>query len=356
MIFAKNIAITPAACFAEGPATACETAWLHRDQPFRASFLMVSSRQSNRQQPVNIRVVDANSTGRARPSNTWIAEQAQRVLEGALVPSQRDDRFHGWEPPPDLVAAIAEVDDEPIAYLGGAVDRGRLQLDGLITASKAAGADGQMFLAALYHALEPSITATGADTIELWGKPAESWHRSLANREGFAELRSLHQLRCGLPIDAPTLTTRDFVPGQDEERLLRVNNRAFAAHPDQGNLTVDDLAEAAAQPWFDPRGIRLYQDPDDPDRLAGFCWTKIHEPLDEGEPRLGEIYAIGVDPDHHGKGLGKPMTAAGLAWLSEQGLTTGMLYVEADNEPALRTYYKLGFERHRTDTAWHKRT
>ena len=50
------------------------------------------------------------------------------------------------------------------------------------------------------------------------------------------------------------------------------------------------------------------------------------------------------------------MTAAGLAWLAQQGLTTGMLYVEADNEPALRTYYKLGFEQHRTDRAWHKRS
>ncbi len=285
-----------------------------------------------------------------------MAQRAQRILDGALVPAKRDDRFHGWQPGPDLVAAIAEIGDEPIAYLGGGLDRGRLQLDGLIVSSHSSGADGQMLLAALYHALEPSIAASGADVIELWGKPAESWHRSLAARQGFSELRSLHQLRCVLPLDVPILQTRPFVPGQDEERLLRVNNRAFASHPDQGNLTTDDLAAAAAQPWFEPDGIRLYDDPDNPELLAGFCWTKIHEPIDEGEPRLGEIYAIGIDPDHHGKGLGKPMTAAGLTWLSEAGLTTGMLYVEADNEPALRTYYKLGFEQHRTDTAWHRRS
>jgi len=43
---------------------------------------------------------------------------------------------------------------------------------------------------------------------------------------------------------------------------------------------------------------------------------------------------------------------AGLAWLHDQGLTTGMLYVEADNEPAVRTYVRLGFSVVRTDRAW----
>ncbi|MGH1489319.1 MAG: mycothiol synthase [Acidimicrobiales bacterium] len=312
-----------------------------------------SSSRSN--QPVNIHIIDPATTGKNRPPTDWIAESAQTVLDSALSAEYRDDRFHSWKPGPDLIAAVAEADGEPIAYLGGTVDRERLQLDGLLAASRAAGADGQMLLAALYHALERSIAASGAKTIELWGKPAESWHRALANREGFDELRSLHQLRCTLPLDVPTLETRPFVPGQDEELLLRVNNRAFASHPDQGNMSLQDLENASNQAWFDPDGIRLYQDPDDPEHLAGFCWTKIHEPLSEGQPRLGEIYAIGIDPDHHGKGLGKPMTAAGLSWLVDQGLTTGMLYVEADNEPALRTYYKLGFERHRTDTAWQKR-
>ena len=79
------------------------------------------------------------------------------------------------------------------------------------------------------------------------------------------------------------------------------------------------------------------------------CWTKIHD-----AEALGEIYAIGVDPDFHGQGLGVPMTAAGLDWLHAQGLQIGMLYVEGDNEPAIRTYQKLGFEIARTDMAWER--
>lgn len=304
---------------------------------------------------VDIRIVDPTIRGKDRPTAGWIAEQARAVLEAALPPAERDDRFHNWVPSDDLVAALATTDDQPIGYLGGTVDRGRLQLDGLIGADRTAGGEGSMLMAALYHAIGPSAANSGADTVELWGKPAQSWHRSLAEREGFDELRALHQLRCSLPVDGPTLSTRPFVPGQDEEPLLRLNNRAFSSHPDQGGMTLDDLAAASRQPWFDADGIRLYDDPEQPGQLAGFCWTKVHEPLSGGQPRLGEIYAIGIDPDHHGKGLGKPMTASGLEWLAARNITVGMLYVEADNEPALRTYDKLGFVRHRTDRAWQKR-
>jgi mycothiol synthase len=313
----------------------------------------VNTRDSDQQ--VDIRIIDPSMSRKGRPSDQWIVQHATAVLDGALAPAQRDDRFLNWTPPGDLVAAIALAGETPIGFLGGGLDRDRLQLDALIVKSWSEGIQAPMLMAAMYQALSPTIAASGAKTVELWGKPAESWHRSLAEREGFDELRALHQLRCALPLDGPVLETRSFVPGQDEERLITVNNRAFAAHPDQGGMTTDDLAAAAAQPWFNPDGIRLYDDPADSDRLAGFCWTKIHEPIAAGEPALGEIYAIGIHPDHHGQGLGKPMTAAGLAWLAQQGLTTGMLYVEADNEPALRTYYKLGFEQHRTDRAWHKR-
>ena len=52
------------------------------------------------------------------------------------------------------------------------------------------------------------------------------------------------------------------------------------------------------------------------------------------DPPMGEIYVIGVDPDFHGRGWGRALTQAGLAWLAGRGLTVGMLYVDADNVPA----------------------
>jgi mycothiol synthase len=51
---------------------------------------------------------------------------------------------------------------------------------------------------------------------------------------------------------------------------------------------------------------------------------------------------IGVDPAHHGKGLGRALTVAGFAHLAARGLRHGMLYVAGDNKAAVSLYESLG--------------
>jgi len=316
--------------------------------------------------------------GAARRLRTLV----RQVFHDALPVHLADDRFDAdFTRQSDYRAAVALIGDTCVAYLGGGFSRGRLQLEALASVryfgpesgnfgnAKTDGADSNGWelvetMAQLYVEVTKLIPSNGS-SIELWGRPNFDWQSKLAERHGLEQARSLHQLRCTLPIanklsivpeTGLKLDTRPFRPGKDEELLLAVNNRSFAAHPDQGNMTASDLEQSMQQDWFDPDGIRIYDDPTDSSKLAGFCWTKIHRARNSGQSErnmdLGEIYAIAIDPDHHGKGLGIPMTSSGLEWLAERGLTTGMLYVESDNEPALRTYERIGFSNHRTDRSW----
>jgi mycothiol synthase len=155
-------------------------------------------------------------------------------------------------------------------------------------------------------------------------------------------------MRRSLPLaeSQPTLEVRTFRPGHDELAWLEVNNRAFAHHPEQGGWSIETLQSRMAQPWFDPLGFIIHEADD---RIAGFCWTKVDPEVD---PTLGEIYVIAVDPDFHGRGLGSALVLAGLENMSRRGITEAMLFVDAENKPAVEMYERLGFRVTRTDRAF----
>ncbi|MGH3925257.1 MAG: mycothiol synthase, partial [Pseudonocardiaceae bacterium] len=186
-----------------------------------------------------------------------------------------------------------------------------------------------------------------AGPLWVWAHGGHPAALRLAERAGLARIRELLQLRRGLADPIPPralpegVTLRSFVPGEDEAAVVRVNNRAFARHPEQSQWDASELAVRQMQPWFDPKGFLLAVDPQD--RLLGFHWTKV-QPAD-----LGEVYVLGVDPDAQGTGLGGALITAGLEYLRERGLAQVMLYVESDNATALRIYRKLGFVHHHTD-------
>ncbi|KAA1251849.1 mycothiol synthase [Mycobacterium simiae] len=185
--------------------------------------------------------------------------------------------------------------------------------------------------------------------------------RALAAGLGLAPVRELVQMRRSLrdlgdstiPDD---LRIRTYAGSSDDAELLRVNNAAFAYHPEQGGWTELQLAERRREPWFDPAGLFLAFDaaPNAAARLLGFHWTKVHP----DHPGLGEVYVLGVDPSVQGRGLGKVLTSVGLHWLAQRLAgpqvvePTVMLYVESDNTAAIRTYQNLGFAIFSIDTAY----
>jgi len=194
----------------------------------------------------------------------------------------------------------------------------------------------------------------GGDGARIWAHGNLAPARATAGALGLVVVRELMQMRRPL-TDLPAVTVSDgvrirtYAGAADDAELLRVNNAAFAWHPEQSGWTEADIAERREEPWFDPAGLFMAVDVHS-DKLLGFHWTKVHR------ADLGEVYVIGVDPAAQGRGLGATLTLVGLHHLAERLSNSSdsmvTLYVEADNSAAVNTYRRLGFDVFSVDAAY----
>lgn len=196
-------------------------------------------------------------------------------------------------------------------------------------------------------ALVERLMAESAERgLRVWAHGDDAAAHFLSGRLGFTRVRDLWQMQrsLGEPLPGPSypddVLVRTFEVGRDEADWLDVNARAFAHHPEQGATDREDLEQRIRQPWFDSKGFFLAERAA---RLVGFHWTKVHPARPGAAPHPGEVYAVGVDPDAQGLGLGRALTITGLVHLRDVGLDTVILYVEAANAPAVAVYEKLGF-------------
>ncbi len=272
---------------------------------------------------------------------------------------------------PDVVHLLANRDDAVVGY--AQVDLGSGPSAELVVhpGHRRRGLGTRLLAAATAAAAESS-----AGGVRVWAHGNLPAARALAARAGLAVVRELYFL--GRPIAAADrrppavpagLRLRTFVLGVDDDAWVDLNARAFADHPEQGRLTVADLRARAAEEWFDAGGFFLLEravprpaarsdEPADA-ALLGYLWTKVTArdtaaPVTGAAPettiptaaapgRQGEIYAVGVDPSAHGAGLGRLLTAVGLAHLAEAGVDRAVLYVDGDNTAARALYERAGF-------------
>lgn len=213
--------------------------------------------------------------------------------------------------------------------------------------------------AALAASVQDYVRAGSVPAPQAWSHGNHDAAAELARRFGYRPVRELLRLRLSRgagtdPLPAAELpegvSLRAFRPGSDDDAWLAANAAAFAHHPEQGGMTRSDLAARMAEDWFDPEGFLLaVRDSDN--AILGFHWTKVH-PGAGGHPPIGEVYVVGVVPEAQGMGLGRTLTIAGIRHLRDSGLQAIMLYVDADNAPAMALYQRLGFVRWDADVMY----
>jgi len=241
-------------------------------------------------------------------------------------------RLHLRHPRPDVTHLLARG---PGGELAGYAQRD----SGPVTAT------GHLVVAPTHRrsgvgtALLRELLTEGRGRLQLWAVGDTAAAAGLARAHGLVRVRELLVMARPLinlpePVLPAGLRFRTFRPGQDEAAWLRLNASAFADHPEQGSLTVDDLAQRMSEPWFDPGGFLLAEGESG---LVGFHWTKEH-----GQG-LGEVYVLGVDPEAGGRGLGRALLLAGLRSLADRGNRLVELYVEADHARGVALYTGHGF-------------
>jgi mycothiol synthase len=272
----------------------------------------------------------------------------------------------------DVRHVLGRRDGQLVAY-------GHLDVTDLV-----AGASAELAVAPHYrrqgvgHGLVEKLVAESPDgRLRLWSHGEHSGAAPLAASMGFARSRTLFQMRRSLyaalpePVWPEGVRLRSFLPGIDDDEWVALNARAFVDLPDQGGWTLEDLRVRMREPWFDAEGFLVAEETvSGRAQMVGFHWTKVHgadarhpghvhahahdgsqdhDHLHDGQHHghepIGEVYVVGVDPGQHGRGLGRALTLAGLAYLRGRGLPDAMLYVDAENTSAIGLYTSLGFTR-----------
>ncbi|MBV7411525.1 mycothiol synthase [Dermabacteraceae bacterium TAE3-ERU27] len=162
-----------------------------------------------------------------------------------------------------------------------------------------------------------------------------------------AALRAL-ETNGNAALDTEGLYLRESRGEADLELLHGLNAAAFADHPEQGKLSVSDLRQRFAQPWFSAARLlfafracagQARPEPAGEESAAGgmtpigFVWLKEDE-----------LYVLGVHPAAQGAGAGRKLLAAALRLAADEALPELKLYVDAANTAAVSLYKKAGFQ------------
>jgi mycothiol synthase len=153
------------------------------------------------------------------------------------------------------------------------------------------------------------------------------------------------------PIFPDGLVARPFDRSRDVTTLASLVNAAFAAHP-----TPVVMEEEMVRASLDDENVldddAILLEDSATGETVGFCLADLHRVDGRIVSTGGEIGMVGVRPDRQGRGLGRQLLRAGVAYLREAGLSNVGLAVNGRNAGALGLYESEGFVRARTRDRW----
>ena len=305
-------------------------------------------------------------------------EASDRNLAAARALIAEAEAFDGASPVSDQAMLAAAQGQRALllgsasrggSEVGGAADSpapvalavvGQGEVDLVVRpAERGRGVGSSMLTAALGHP-----RAEGGE-LRAWAHGDNPAAEALLGAAGFAPVRTLLRMELDpsllpgplaadggkdpLALPVPTgLVLRAFDPA-DAGAWVRANAAAFAAHPEQGRITEADFELMRREPWFAPDDLILLAEADGPE-LAGSTWIKtVRESGSETEHSAydssvdTELYAIGIRPEYAGRGLGRLLLEVTLARMAQHAPGRVSLYVDGENEAAVRMYRSAGF-------------
>jgi mycothiol synthase len=177
----------------------------------------------------------------------------------------------------------------------------------------------------------------------------------IAYRRGALEALGFRPVRYGYkmarplerPIPAPQFppgyTVRTLAGEPEYEQWVDIFNWSFIDHWNHHPMTLEQHRHLVSGPHYRPDGDLIAVAADG--TFAAFCHCEINDEDNRHSGRNeGWIDALGTRRGHRQIGLGRAILLAGMHWLKGQGLTTAVLYVDAENPTgALRLYESVGF-------------
>ncbi len=250
---------------------------------------------------------------------------------------------------------LAELDGQVVGYVEVTLELGvgRAVLDCLVHPEhRREGLARRLFGGAMRHAADSGVRAVHVGIAE--GNAAAT---GLLCHLGFASVclhveMSLELAGAHLPACGPSNVQLRHLQFGEEDRLTEIQNRCFDGTWGFSPNTREEVAYRLNLRNAAPENVVLAMDRD---TIIGYCWTTMCQAGDAGVGRLsGRVNMLGVAPEYRGRGIGRLLLVAGLAYLKRKGTDAVKLTVDDQNRAAIAIYESVGFKT-TSKTLWYEK-